>query len=63
MNAITGKIYAITGGNSGIGRATAQILVAQGVSEVARAVVFLLTPDAGYIVGETLVVDGRRSRL
>jgi NAD(P)-dependent dehydrogenase (short-subunit alcohol dehydrogenase family) len=34
-----------------------------GADEVARAVVFLLSPDAGYIVGETLVVDGGRSRL
>jgi NAD(P)-dependent dehydrogenase (short-subunit alcohol dehydrogenase family) len=31
--------------------------------EVARAVAFLLAPDSGYIVGETLVVDGGRSRL
>ena len=31
--------------------------------EVARAVVFLLAPDSSYMVGETLVVDGGRSRL
>jgi NAD(P)-dependent dehydrogenase (short-subunit alcohol dehydrogenase family) len=31
--------------------------------ELARAVVFLLSPDASYVVGETLVVDGGRSRL
>lgn len=31
--------------------------------EVARAVVFLLSPDSGYLLGETVVVDGGRSRL
>jgi NAD(P)-dependent dehydrogenase (short-subunit alcohol dehydrogenase family) len=31
--------------------------------ELARAVVFLLSPDSSYILGETLVVDGGRSRL
>jgi NAD(P)-dependent dehydrogenase (short-subunit alcohol dehydrogenase family) len=31
--------------------------------ELARAVVFLLSSDASYILGETLVVDGGRSRL
>lgn len=31
--------------------------------EVARAVVFLLSPDSSYMLGETLVVDGGRSRL
>lgn len=32
-------------------------------AEVARAVAFLLSPASSYIVGETLVVDGGRSRL
>jgi NAD(P)-dependent dehydrogenase (short-subunit alcohol dehydrogenase family) len=31
--------------------------------ELARAVAFLLSPDSAYILGETLVVDGGRSRL
>jgi NAD(P)-dependent dehydrogenase (short-subunit alcohol dehydrogenase family) len=31
--------------------------------ELARAVVFLLSPDSAYMLGETLVVDGGRSRL
>ncbi|MCU0493555.1 MAG: SDR family oxidoreductase [Chloroflexaceae bacterium] len=31
--------------------------------EVANAVVFLLSPDSAYMLGETLVVDGGRSRL
>lgn len=31
--------------------------------EVARAVVFLLSPDSSYLLGETVVVDGGRSRL
>jgi NAD(P)-dependent dehydrogenase (short-subunit alcohol dehydrogenase family) len=31
--------------------------------ELARAVVFLLSPDSAYVLGETLVVDGGRSRL
>lgn len=31
--------------------------------EAARAVAFLLSPDSSYILGETLVVDGGRSRL
>jgi NAD(P)-dependent dehydrogenase (short-subunit alcohol dehydrogenase family) len=31
--------------------------------ELARAVVFLLSPDSSYVLGETLVVDGGRSRL
>jgi NAD(P)-dependent dehydrogenase (short-subunit alcohol dehydrogenase family) len=31
--------------------------------ELARAAVFLLSPDSSYILGETLVVDGGRSRL
>jgi NAD(P)-dependent dehydrogenase (short-subunit alcohol dehydrogenase family) len=31
--------------------------------ELARAAVFLLSPDSAYMLGETLVVDGGRSRL
>lgn len=31
--------------------------------ELARAVTFLLSPDSTYVLGETLVVDGGRSRL
>jgi NAD(P)-dependent dehydrogenase (short-subunit alcohol dehydrogenase family) len=31
--------------------------------EIARAVAFLLSPDSAYMLGETLVVDGGRSRL
>jgi NAD(P)-dependent dehydrogenase (short-subunit alcohol dehydrogenase family) len=31
--------------------------------ELARAVVFLLSPDSSYVLGENLVVDGGRSRL
>lgn len=31
--------------------------------ELARAVVFLLSPDSAYMLGETLVIDGGRSRL
>jgi NAD(P)-dependent dehydrogenase (short-subunit alcohol dehydrogenase family) len=31
--------------------------------ELARAVVFLLSPDSAYMLGATLVVDGGRSRL
>jgi NAD(P)-dependent dehydrogenase (short-subunit alcohol dehydrogenase family) len=31
--------------------------------ELARAAVFLLSPDSSYVLGETLVVDGGRSRL
>ena len=31
--------------------------------ELARAAAFLLSPDSSYVLGETLVVDGGRSRL
>jgi len=31
--------------------------------ELARATVFLLSPDSSYVLGETLVVDGGRTRL
>jgi NAD(P)-dependent dehydrogenase (short-subunit alcohol dehydrogenase family) len=31
--------------------------------ELAHAAVFLLSPDSAYVLGETLVVDGGRSRL
>lgn len=31
--------------------------------EVARAVAFLLSPDSAYMLGETLILDGGRSRL
>jgi NAD(P)-dependent dehydrogenase (short-subunit alcohol dehydrogenase family) len=32
-------------------------------NEVARAAVFLLSPDSSYMLGETLVMDGGRSQL
>jgi NAD(P)-dependent dehydrogenase (short-subunit alcohol dehydrogenase family) len=31
--------------------------------ELARAAIFLLSPESSYVLGETLVVDGGRSRL
>lgn len=31
--------------------------------ELGRAVVFLLSPDSSYVLGETLIADGGRSRL
>ncbi len=59
MEPLTGKVYAITGGNSGIGLATAYELVEQG----ARVAILGRNAQTLYMVGETLVVDGGRSRL
>jgi hypothetical protein len=48
MSKLTGKIALITGGNSGIGLATAK----------AKVAVFLASDDASYITGTELFVDG-----
>jgi NAD(P)-dependent dehydrogenase (short-subunit alcohol dehydrogenase family) len=51
---LDGLLALVTGATSGIGRAAA---------EVAEVIVFLASPEAGYITGAVLAADGGRTAI
>jgi NAD(P)-dependent dehydrogenase (short-subunit alcohol dehydrogenase family) len=69
---LTDKVAMVTGGSRGIGAAIAARLAAEGAdmgaltilgrigttADIAAAVAFLVGPDAGYLTGTRLTVDG-----
>ena len=67
---LAGKKALITGGNSGIGLATARLFIAEGaevaitgrdqqtLEDLAKAVLFLASDDSSYINAVELMVDG-----
>jgi NAD(P)-dependent dehydrogenase (short-subunit alcohol dehydrogenase family) len=54
---LDGQVAIVTGGAQGIGKAIALRFAAEG-AEIARAALFLASPDSGFITGVTLSVDG-----
>jgi NAD(P)-dependent dehydrogenase (short-subunit alcohol dehydrogenase family) len=62
MGRLEGKAAIVTGAGSGIGAASARMLAREGASVVvANAILFLASDDAGYVNGETLMVEGGAS--
>ena len=67
---LAGKKALITGGNSGIGLATARLFIAEGaevaitgrdqqtLEDLAKTVLFLASDDSSYINAVELMVDG-----
>jgi NAD(P)-dependent dehydrogenase (short-subunit alcohol dehydrogenase family) len=75
MAKLDGKIAVITGGNSGMGLATAQTFVAEGahvyitgrrqaeLDAIAKAASFLTSDDSSFVTGIELFVDGGMAQI
>jgi NAD(P)-dependent dehydrogenase (short-subunit alcohol dehydrogenase family) len=71
MGKLEGKVAVITGGNSGIGRATAKEFKEQGArvkrfgrpEEIAKTALFLASSDSSFLLGTEIVADGGMTQL
>ena len=54
MSSLAGKVAVVTGGNSGIGLATAREFHANG----AKVALFLASDDSSFVVGSEIAADG-----